>query len=141
MGNELPVIDSLDELTRLSERESGLYLRYSEGPEADASHSSRDTESGLDLPGLSVVPIDPESWWSRPREDWLSRQLCQYKQLKDKNGDRFAWLLRGELIARGPDSEPLLADVEPVARLSEGLLDEAEAHYQEHFDAGQGPED
>ncbi len=59
-----------------------------------------DTESGLDLPGLSVNPLHAEDWWVRPLEDWLARQVCQYKELRDKNPDRFAWALRG--IEVGP---------------------------------------
>jgi hypothetical protein len=44
------------------------------------------------------------------------------------------------VVARGPDNEPLLRDVEPVARLSAGLLDEAEQRYETQFAAGLGPE-
>jgi hypothetical protein len=33
------------------------YLRYSLGPEVDARQTSRDYEIGLELPGLSVVPL------------------------------------------------------------------------------------
>lgn len=117
------------------------YVRYSAGPEHDESERSRDTESGLDLPGLSVNPLHPESWWTRPLEDWLARQVCQYAELAEKNPDRYAWVLDGRTVARGPDCEPLLTDVEPLAVLSEELLDEAAARYEQAFDAGRGPED
>ncbi|PJJ71378.1 hypothetical protein CLV46_0923 [Diaminobutyricimonas aerilata] len=134
------VLETLDELERLVVDDPELCIRYSEGPEKDGT-SSTDTESGLELPGLSVNPLRPEEWWSRPLADWLARQLCQYKHLSEKNPDRFAWVLRGRTVGRGPDNEPLLADVEPVARLSDALLDEAERRYEERFEAGQGPED
>ena len=93
-----------------------------------------------DEPGLSVNPLDPESWWTRPTVDWLARQLCQYKHLSERNPDRLAWVLHGEEVARGPDCEPLLVDVEFVARLTDRLLAEAERRYHERFDAGRGPE-
>lgn len=132
----------IDSLQRL-ESELGaepLYVRYSEGPEHDLDTTSIDTESGLELPGLSVNPLDPEPWWTRPRSDWLARQLCQYKHLRDRNPDRIAWVLRGSVVGRGPDCEPLLADVEFIAELSDELLSEAEHRYHQHFAAGVGPE-
>jgi hypothetical protein len=146
MGTELPRTDALPELEQLAELEqlvragSGLYVRYSEGVEHDLDEQSVDTESGLALPGLSVNPLDPQPWWTRPLGDWLARQLCQYKHLRERNPDRIAWVLRGRVVARGPDNEPLLRDVEPVAQLSAGLLDEAERRYEAHFAAGLGPE-
>lgn len=102
---------------------------------------SIDKDSGLELPGLSVNPLHPKPWWTRPPEDWIARQLCRYKHLQKKNPERFAWVLRGRLAGRGPDCEPLLADLEPIARLSPALLAETERRYHEHFDAGCGPED
>jgi hypothetical protein len=134
-------IHSLDELERLVAETPGVHVRYSEGPDADRDRNSMDTESGLELPGLSVNPLDVESWWTRPRKDWLARQLCQYRHLSEKNPKRRAWVLRGRTVARGPDSEPLVADVEPIAYLADSLLDEAEEHYRAHFDARRGPED
>ena len=134
-------LSTLDQLVSLVEEEPGVHVRYSEGPDTDRNRGSVDTESGLELPGLSVNPLDVEPWWTRPLKDWLARQLCQYRHLSEKNPDRRAWVLRGRVVARGPDCEPLVADVEPIAYLSEKLLDEAEQHYRTHFDARRGPED
>ncbi len=116
------------------------YVRYSKGRAADLGEASVDTESGLELPGLSVNPLDPEPWWTRPTADWLARQLCQYKHLRDRNPERKAWLVRGRVVGQGPDCEPLLGDVEFVAELGDELLDEAEQRYRERFDVGHGPE-
>lgn len=132
---------TLADLAALVRSRACAYVRYSEGPEHDASEQSRDTESGLDLPGLSVNPLHPEAWWTRPLEDWLARQVCQYAELAEKNPDRRAWVLDGRIVARGPDCEPLLADVEPLAVLAPAVLDEATARYEDAFDAGRGPED
>ncbi|GER23013.1 hypothetical protein NCCP1664_15090 [Zafaria cholistanensis] len=137
----LPHLHSIAELEDLVRSEPDLYVRYSAGYESDRDGGSLDTESGIELPGLSVNPLRPESWWTRPLQDWLARQLCQYKHLKDKNPDRYAWVARGHCIARGPDCEPLLTGVTPVARLSDALLDEAQRIYEDRFDAGTGPED
>ncbi|GGH41853.1 hypothetical protein GCM10010921_14670 [Microbacterium album] len=129
------------ELVDLVRSRPESYVRYSAGPEHDASEQSRDTESGLDLPGLSVNPLHPEAWWTRPLEDWLARQVCQYAELAEKNRDRFAWVLDGRMVGRGPDCEPLLADIQPLAILTPRLLDEATARYERNFDAHRGPED
>ncbi len=135
------MLERLEELERLVAANPDLHVRYSEGFEKDVGSGSMDTESGLELPGLSVNPLNPEEWWTRPVRDWLARQLCQYKHLQEQNPDRHAWVLRGKVVARGPDSEPLLADVEQVDVLSDALLDEAEQVYHERFARGRGPED
>ena len=141
MADGIPELETLADLEALLRDEPELYVRYSEGYDADRSSGSIDTESGLELPGLSVNPLQPESWWTRPTADWLARQLCQYKQLQDRNPRRFAWVLRGDRVGQGPDCEPLMARVVPVARLSSGLLNEAERLYHRRFNAGKGPED
>jgi hypothetical protein len=66
------VIGQLGELAELACDGRQVYLRYSRGPEADTHQASRDYESGLELPGLSVIPLAPPSWWSRPVPDWLA---------------------------------------------------------------------
>ncbi|WP_235562966.1 DUF6098 family protein [Microbacterium sp. Root53] len=137
----LPKLGSLAELAEFVRGRDASYIRYSEGPEHDAAEQSRDTESGLDLPGLSVNPLHPESWWTRPLEDWLARQVRQYAELAEKNPDRFAWVLDGRTVGRGPDCEPLLADIRPLATLTPELLDEAAERYERAFDARRGPED
>lgn len=138
---EIPTLEALSELEALVNDSPDLYVRYSRGWDHDCEGGSVDTESGIELPGLSVNPLAPELWWSRPLADWLARQLCQYKHLGEKNPERVAWVARGTIVGRGPDCEPLLERVEPVALLSRGLLAEAEQRYRKHFDAGQGPED
>ncbi|PPG38752.1 DUF6098 family protein [Pseudoclavibacter sp. RFBA6] len=138
--DELPVLNALSALRALVATRPGLHVRYSEGPAKDAEQRSLDTESGLQLPGLSVNPLDPEPWWTRPIDDWLARQLCQYEHLAASNPDRYAWVLRGRHVGRGPDCEPLLDGIEPVARLAPCLLEEARHRYEMHFAAEQGPE-
>lgn len=132
---------TLDELEQLVRERPGLHVRYSEGPASDRGGGSIDTESGLELPGLSVNPLDPQPWWTRPVADWLARRLCQYRHLAQSNPDRFAWVMTGRIVARGPDCEPLLADAVPIARLADELLAEADDRYRSEFDAGRGPED
>ncbi|TPW77485.1 DUF6098 family protein [Schumannella soli] len=134
---DLPLVATLADLVELVSVVPGLHLRFSAGPAADASGTSRDGESGLELPGLSANPLDAEAWWARPTEDWLARQIQQYAHLG--RGDAFAWVLRGSIVGRGPDCEPLLLDVEPIARLSERVLDEAAELYRARFDAGALP--
>ncbi|MGV9768940.1 DUF6098 family protein [Microbacterium sp. NPDC003461] len=133
-------VRSLAELEELVGARPALHARYSQGPADDGDGGSMDTESGLELPGLSVNPLAPEPWWTRPVADWLARQLCQYRHLAEAHPDRHAWVLTGRLVGRGPDCEPLLAHAVPVARLDDRLLEEADARYREAFDAGQGPE-
>ncbi|ACZ32081.1 hypothetical protein Xcel_3079 [Xylanimonas cellulosilytica DSM 15894] len=127
-------VGSLDELAALAVTRAPLYVRFSAGPDADAAEASRDHESGCELPGLSVNPLNPEPWFDRPPVQWVARQLVQYAHL-DQDG-RFAWVLTGRVAGRGPDCEPLLADVEPVAAVSGAVVREARDLYARAFDAG-----
>jgi len=136
-----PVIDTLAELETITAATEAVYVRYSKGPRHDAREKSIDTESGLELPGLSVNPLAPEPWWTRPAVDWLARQVCQYQHLRQQNPERHPWIVQGLVVARGPDCEPLLVDVHTIGVLSDRLLDEARQRYAERFDAGRGPED
>ena len=136
MRERLPVIGQLHELAAIACGGRDTYLRYSLGPEADARQTSRDYESGLDLPGLSVVPLTPPGWWRRPVTDWLARQICKYAQLGEGDSDRCAWILIGREVGRGPDHEPLVADPEPLAILEGSLVERARSHYLEHFEVG-----
>ena len=133
--SDLPVLDTLDELCE--HVASDAFVRFSKGPESDGSTTSRDYESGLDLPGLSVNPLQPEAWWTRPIKEWLARQICNYVHLAEDDDDRFAWILTGDVVARGPDNEPLVAQFHPVARLSDDLIRAAKRLYNDRFDVAE----
>ncbi|MBW3626838.1 MAG: hypothetical protein KY412_04435 [Actinobacteria bacterium] len=136
-GDGLPCLRRLDELVGLVRARPGLFVRYSKGPDDDRRQRSFDYESGLELPGLSTNPLDPEEWWSRPLEDWLSRRLCQYAHLADQEGnDRQAWVLEGTVVGHGPDNEPLVELERPVALISNDVVAEAKRLYEERFDVG-----
>lgn len=132
----LPVIDALSQLAAIVGESGEVYLRHSLGPDADLHHSSRDYESGLELPGLSVVPLSPPQWWRRPAEDWLARQICKYAHLTQRDSRRFPWVLTGAVTGAGPDQEPLVASPLPLGRLSDQLLAEARDRYHERFQVG-----
>jgi hypothetical protein len=68
--------------------------------------------------------------------DWIARQICTYVHLHDDGDDRRAFVLRGQIVSRGPDNEPLLGSVEPIAELSESVISEAKRRYNENFDVG-----
>ena len=124
---------ALDEVVRAVERtHAPLYVRVSDGPAVDRCTVSCDHESGCVLPGLSVNPLDPEPWWDRPVEHWVARQLSRSTSLAVEG--RHAWLLTGEVSGRGPDCEPLLVAVHPVAVLDDAVLGEAEARYGQVFE-------
>ena len=121
----LDEIDSLDALVELVRRRRGLYVRWSRGPEEDGHERSRDHASGLELPGLAANPLDPPGWWTLPEDAWVARQVTAYDHLGQDQPDHVAWVLSGRMVDRGPDNEPLVVDVEPVACLTPGVLDEA----------------
>jgi hypothetical protein len=134
---QLAVADSLREITDLVRAHETVYLRYSEGPEADLERRfSRDYEADVDLPGLSVTVVSPEPWWPRPVEDWVARRLCKYAELGAAPG-RYPWLLTGRAVGNGPDHEPLVDDVRPLARVAEDAVHEAVRVYHARFTPGE----
>ncbi|MGW0390688.1 DUF6098 family protein [Streptomyces sp. NPDC003042] len=125
---DLPVLGSLDEVAGQLGSGEHVYVRWSHGPAADlAAPSSSDQLTGTPLPGLSANPLDVEPWWGqRPTRIWVARRLHDYSHLPGIHGDGVRpWLLRGREVGRGPDNEPLLKDVEPLAWIEAGVLDEA----------------
>jgi hypothetical protein len=131
----MPVLDRLAELTCLLDAGQPLYLRYSPGPTADMAHPSTDHESGLLMPGLAANPLDPPRWWSLPVEDWLARRVCQY--LRELAEGARPWVLTGRVVDFGPDNEPLLDDIRPIAWLSASLVRQAHQHYHDRLAAGE----
>ncbi|MCK9795942.1 DUF6098 family protein [Isoptericola sp. 4D.3] len=120
----LPELASLEDVARLVAASEGepVYLRFSAGPDADRDAQDCDEESGCPLPGLSVSPLTPEPWWEHSVECWVARQLRRLVDFDSPADDRFPWVLTGRVVARGPDCEPLLVDVQPLGRIGLGVI-------------------
>ncbi|MET9431365.1 MULTISPECIES: DUF6098 family protein [unclassified Streptomyces] len=126
---ELPTVSSLEELGDLVERHGRLYVRWSRSPADDMNDThSADHLTGITMPGLSANPLQIETWWEdRPVRLWVARRLYDYCHLREeRDGDVRPWALRGREVARGPDNEPLLRDIEPVCWIDLGVIEEAE---------------
>ena len=124
----LPVVRTLAELADLAGRYERLYVRWSRGPAVDlARSSSTDDLTGLALPGLSANPLDMEEWWQgRPARLWVARRLYDYSHLPhDKGPGVRPWVLQGHERGRGPDNEPLVADVRPMCWIDPVVIAEA----------------
>ncbi|MBQ0986972.1 hypothetical protein KBZ10_21140 [Streptomyces sp. F63] len=129
---ELPVLTSLRRLTELVERVDPVFVRWSRGPQTDLRrHSgvSRDSLTGVPLAGLSANPLRVEAWWGdRPTLLWVARRLYDYSHLREAEGSRVRpWVLTGEETGRGPDNEPLVRRVRPVAWIAPEVIAEARA--------------
>ncbi|MEU0009312.1 DUF6098 family protein [Streptomyces sp. NPDC006314] len=124
----LTTLHTLDEVTDWVRRQQHLYVRWSLGPEKDLHEtSSRDELTGVPLPGLSVSSLDVEPWWEdRPMRIWVARRLYDYCHLPRHRGDGVRpWLLRGRESGRGPDNEPLVDDIVPLAWIAPAVIEEA----------------
>ncbi|MEV7676467.1 DUF6098 family protein [Streptomyces sp. NPDC088752] len=124
----MPSLISLDDLDRLVAERDDLYVRWSRGPDPDLrSVSSVDDLTGVRLPGLSASALGVEDWWGeRPARLWIARRLydyCHLPRLKDPLTK--PWVLCGREVGRGPDNEPLVADVEPLAWIGDDVITEA----------------
>jgi hypothetical protein len=128
-------IDSLDELVELVERYPRVFIRYSSGPDDDRHRASRDYEADLDLPGLSVSALSPESWWQRPARDWIARRRCQYAHLAD-GPERRPGVLTGNVVGSGPDHEPLVDQMKPLGWIGDAAISEAVTCYEDAFEVG-----
>jgi hypothetical protein len=125
---ESSTIGSLDELSALVDRRESLFVRWSRGPEADATGMSRDDLTGTRMPGLSANPLAVEEWWGqRSLRLWVARRLHDYSHLRhDKGPGVRPWVLSGEELGRGPDNEPLVRCRQPIAWIADDVLAEAE---------------
>ena len=132
----METIDDLDELTDLVGGDTRIYIRYSGGPERDAEHDSMDYEAGVSLPGLPVTNLWPEPWWPREPIDWIARRVCKYLDLAENAPDRRPWVLTGTVAGYGPDHEPLVTDVEPIAWIGERAVEQAHERYVRRFNVG-----
>jgi hypothetical protein len=125
--DELPTLDSLDELADLAASREDLYVRWSRGPHYDATRTSQDELTGVALPGLSANPLKVEPWWEgHPLRTWLARRLYDYRHLAGQRGkDVRPWVLEGREVGRGPDNEPLIECRKAIAWLSDQVVKEA----------------
>jgi hypothetical protein len=122
----LGVLDNLAQVVAAVERSDvPLYVRFSSAPPEGPAEPSVDGETGLELPGLSVNPLDPPSWWrGHGLSEWIARRICSYAHLQADDPERICLLVSGTVVDRGPDNEPLLADAEAVAIVSCAVVDE-----------------
>jgi hypothetical protein len=146
MDDALPTIDTLDELADLVEKpppDGELFLRWSQGPQVDLSADegcSRDSLTGVSLPGLSANPLGVEPWWGdRSRRLWAARRLYDYGHLQ--KADACPWVLVGEAHGRGPDNEPLVRCDRPVAWVAEKVFEEARELVEQQPSSSWGPLD
>ncbi|MET9323535.1 DUF6098 family protein [Streptomyces sp. NPDC003038] len=146
----LPTLRSLDEVAEQLTDTAQVYVRWSRGPHTDLgmasdtdsvsgrdsgrgsgtpsrTASSSDELTGTPLPGLSANPLAVEPWWGhRPVRIWVARRLHDYSHLPRLRGnDVRPWLLKGTEVGRGPDNEPLVSDVEPLAWIELSVIEEA----------------
>ena len=144
----LPTISTLDDLVGLVEEgDEDLYVRWSLGPDTDldggSPAASRDALTGITLPGMSANSLRVEPWWGgRPLRLWVARRLYDYRHLRDLRGSGTrAWILRGRECSRGPDNEPLVRDVVPVAWVDDTALEECVRLVEEQRSPEWGPLD
>ncbi len=130
-------LERLDEVVDLVERtgpDKDLYVRWSRGPDRDVpdpsedGQSSRDTLTGVPLPGLSANPLRVESWWGdRSIKLWVARRLYDYSHLREARGPGVRpWIMEGDETGRGPDNEPLVICRRPIAWIGEAALAESD---------------
>jgi hypothetical protein len=149
---KMPTIRDLDDLAELVARAPDaerLHVRWSRGPDVDLMHggagsaSSRDSLTGVPLPGLSANPLAVEQWWGdRPVRLWVARRLYDYRHLREIRGEGVRpWVLVGEPCGRGPDNEPLVRCRRPVAWISDLALHEAQQAVEAQGSEEWGPLD
>jgi hypothetical protein len=128
-AGDLPVLHTLEELAELLGERHDLYVRWSRGPQHDRRGTSLDELSGVPLPGLSASALGVEPWWGdRDRTVWVARRIYDYAHLPVRRSGRVRpWVLQGRPCGRGPDNEPLVANVHPVAWLDDTVIQDAHA--------------
>ena len=126
-GYDLPVLDTLSQVVELCANQPNVYLRFSYTPDDRDAAARRERESGYLLPGVPAWPLCPESWWGAGSRVWVARQLARRGYLARAGAE--PWLVTGEVRGRGPDCEPLIANLTPVAHIHTRVLAEADETY------------
>ena len=122
----LAVLGTLDEVVAAVERsDAPVYVRFGKAPPEGLEEPSIDGETGLQLPGVSANPLTPPNWWRGfGLDEWIARRICSYAHLQADEPERVCLLVRGTVVERGPDNEPLLGDVEAIAVASRAVVEE-----------------
>jgi hypothetical protein len=126
-GGGMPEVSTLGKLTELVRQHPRLFVRWSQGPDADARGPSTDELTGVPLPGLPASPLAAEPWWGdRPLRLWVARRLYDYSHLEHEKGPGVRpWVLDGHEVGRGPDNEPLVVCDRAVAWVADDVISEA----------------
>jgi hypothetical protein len=122
----VPVLESIEGvLAVVSTARRPVFVRFSTTEPHSADEPSVDHESGLELPGLSVNPLNPPAWWrGRSLEEWVVRRICTYAHLQHREPDRSCWVVQGEIVDRGPDNEPLIVPDRVLAKIARTVVAE-----------------
>ncbi|WP_152190664.1 DUF6098 family protein [Georgenia satyanarayanai] len=126
-GHELPVLVTLSDVVRACSAHDDVYLRFSYSPDDSDTSNRRERESGNLLPGVPAWPMCPEPWWGAGSRTWIARQLTRHSHLVHSGIE--PWLIAGQVRGRGPDCEPLIAHLRPLALVSHKVLVEADESY------------
>jgi len=126
-GHDLPVLETLGEVVSLCGTRANVYVRFSYTPDDRDAEARRERESGNLLPGVPAWPMRPEPWWAAGARVWIARQLSRHAHRAHAGAE--PWLVAGEERGRGPDCEPLVARLTPLARIDQSVLTEAEEAY------------
>ncbi|CAM5666204.1 putative protein OS=Streptomyces glaucescens OX=1907 GN=SGLAU_02615 PE=4 SV=1 [Streptomyces glaucescens] len=131
-------MQTLAELTGLvEERQGGLYVRWSKGPDIDLGEvSSTDELTGVPMPGLSANPLDVEDWWQgRPGPPVGGPAAVRLRPPAAAEGPSIRpWILEGRRTAGAPTTSPSWKTCGPCAISPTEVIDEARAEVarQEH---------
>jgi hypothetical protein len=122
----IPELTSIDDVVDVvAKARRPVFVRFSESTPDGLDEPSVDHETGLELPGLSVNPLDPPPWWhGRELEEWVIRRICTYAHLQIREPERACWLVQGAVVDRGPDNEPLIIPDAVLAKIASDVVAE-----------------
>jgi len=125
-SSAVPVLESIDDVVAIVAKSGRpVFVRFSSAVPDGDDEASIDHETGLELPGLSVNPLNPPAWWrGRELEEWVVRRICTYAHLQARDPDRSCWLVPGVVVDRGPDNEPLIVPDRPLAKIAREVVEE-----------------
>lgn len=124
------MFDRLEQIVGLIEGcPEGVYVRFAGEHPDSVVRPSVDYESGTTLPGAAANPLNPPAWWGdRPVEAWVARRIRTYAHLQERDPTRVCWVCTGREVDRGPDNEPLLAEVRVLGIVPRELVVACERH-------------
>jgi len=121
MKSEDRIFHTIDDVRDAVRDRPQSFVRYSKSFAADAERGYSLGAGGRREGGLSAAWLH-EDMDDLADIDYMARLLGDYSFLTHRDKSAKGWILHGDVVGKGMDNEPLLANTEKVGRMSTKMV-------------------